>query len=78
MKPSDALINQFRTAHRAHQDAIQHPSDSDEWQVWRDEAGRFQVAVTDEAAATGANRYELEMAAKAAVLHPTPDAGTDE
>ncbi|MFE9850378.1 hypothetical protein ACFYPN_16415 [Streptomyces sp. NPDC005576] len=50
------------------------PYTEEGWRPWREAAAAFQLAVTAEAAAGGANRYELEMAAKKAVLHPEPGA----
>ncbi|MBA4863825.1 hypothetical protein H1V43_21150 [Streptomyces sp. PSKA54] len=44
-----------------------------QWRRWRKAAEAFHAAVT-KYAASGGNRYELEMAAKKAVRHPEPEA----
>jgi hypothetical protein len=72
-KPSDELIELARASAEAQETALSEPYTEEGWAPWRAAADAFQAAVTVEAEATDANRYELEMAAKKAVLHPEPD-----
>lgn len=72
-KPSDELIVLARTSIEAQEHALSEPYTEERWAPWRAAAETFQAAVTAEAGEQG--RYELEMAAKAAVLHPDPENG---
>jgi hypothetical protein len=75
-KPSDELIELARVSLAAQEQALTEPYTKERWAPWREAAEAFQAAVTAEAEATpGVNRYELEMAAKKAVLHPEPEDG---
>ncbi|MET8404508.1 hypothetical protein [Streptomyces sp900116325] len=69
-KPSDELIELARASVEAQKVAASKPYTEEGWAPWRAAADAFQAAVTVEAKANDANRYELEMAAKKAVLHP--------
>ncbi|MCD9880404.1 hypothetical protein [Streptomyces guryensis] len=46
-----------------------------QWKAWRDDAAKFQAAVTEYAARedAGMSRYELEQAVKKAVRHAVPE-----
>ncbi len=73
-KPSDELIELARASIEAQEIAASEPYSEEGWAPWRAAAEAFQAAVTAEAEATPeVSRYELEMAAKAAVLHPEPE-----
>jgi hypothetical protein len=72
-KPSDELIQLCRVAVEAQAKATSETYSEEGWAPRREAAEAFQQAVTDEAAATGADRGKLEQAAKKTVLHPEPD-----
>jgi hypothetical protein len=74
-KPSDELIELARASLAAQEQALAEPYTEERWAPWREAAEAFQTAVTAEAEATEQGRYELEMAAKKAVLHPEPKDG---
>ncbi|MFE7237159.1 hypothetical protein [Streptomyces sp. NPDC057580] len=74
-KPSDELIELARASLAAQEQALSEPYTEERWAPWREAAETFQAAVTTEAEATEQGRYELEMAAKKAVLHPEPEDG---
>ncbi|WP_392750516.1 hypothetical protein [Streptomyces sp. LN590] len=74
-KPSDKLIELARASLTAQEQALSEPYTEERWTPWREAADAFQAAVTAEAEKAEQNRYELEMAAKAAVLHPEPEDG---
>ncbi|MGW3821771.1 hypothetical protein ACWEAF_05550 [Streptomyces sp. NPDC005071] len=67
-KPSDELIELARASIEAQKQALSEPYTEEGWAPWRAAAEAFQAAVTEEAGEQG--RYELEMAAKKAVMHP--------
>lgn len=69
--PSENLINLCRAAVEAHRVATAQPYTPEGWKPWMEAAETFQQAVTEEAG--DGNRYQLEQAAKKAVLHPEPD-----
>ncbi|WP_343238670.1 hypothetical protein [Streptomyces sp. SID8374] len=69
--PSENLIKLCRAAVEAERVALSQPYTEEGWKPWREAAEAFQRAVTEEAG--GGNRFELEQAAKEAVLHPEPD-----
>lgn len=71
--PSENLIELARIAAAAEAEATSVPYTAEGWEPWREAAKTFQAAVTEEAAATGEDRFKLEMAAKKAVLQPEPD-----
>ncbi|MBT2426128.1 hypothetical protein J7F02_10675 [Streptomyces sp. ISL-112] len=66
--PSEHLINLCRAAVEAHRESTAVPYTVEGWAPWLEASAVFQAAVTAEAG--GGNRYELEKAAKKAVLHP--------
>lgn len=67
------LVTLERLAEEAHAAYTTNPDD-DTRAAWRDAADAFQAAVVEHAAAEGASRYEVEMAAKKAVRHPEAEA----
>ncbi|MFE4796253.1 hypothetical protein ACFRFL_14320 [Streptomyces sp. NPDC056708] len=69
-KPSDDLIRLARASAEAKEKALSGPYSTDAWAPWREASQAFMDAVTTEAKATEQNPYELEMAAKKAVLPP--------
>lgn len=71
--PSENLINVCRAAVEAHREATAVPYTPEGWAPWLEASAVFQAAVTEEAG--DGNRYELEKAAKKAVLHPEGDEG---
>ena len=71
-KPSEHLINLCRAAVEAEREATSKPYTEEGWAPWREAAEAFQQAVAEEAG--GGSRFELEQAAKKAVLHPEPEA----
>lgn len=73
-KPSDELIQLYRTAVEAQTKATSEPYTDEGWAPWREAAATFQQAVTAEAEATEADRAQLEQAVKRIVLHPEPEA----
>lgn len=72
-KPSENLIQLLHAAVEAERKATSEPYTREGWAPWLAAAETFQAAVTAEAAATGADRAQLEQAAKKVVLHPEPD-----
>lgn len=44
-----------------------------QWKAWRTASEAVQAAITEHAAASGENRYEVERAVKAAVRHAEED-----
>lgn len=72
--PSEHLINLCRAAVEAHRVATAVPYTPEGWAPWLEASAAFQAAVTEEAGREPKqSRYELEKAAKKAVLHPEPD-----
>ncbi|MDQ0791931.1 hypothetical protein [Streptomyces sp. B1I3] len=69
--PSDELIQLCRAAVEAEREATSAPYTKEGWAPWLQAAEAFQRAVTEEAG--DGNRFELEQAAKTAVLHPAPE-----
>ncbi|GAA2929998.1 hypothetical protein [Streptomyces enissocaesilis] len=67
IEPPDDLINLQRKAAAAYEDAMRQPYTRETWAPWLEAAEAVQAAVTAHAEATGQNRYEVEMAVKAAV-----------
>ncbi|MET9467817.1 hypothetical protein ABZY44_24040 [Streptomyces sp. NPDC006544] len=63
IEPSDELIQLQRAANAAREAALAGEYSAE---AWRDAADTVQAAVTEHAAATGQNRYEVEMAVKKA------------
>lgn len=45
----------------------------EQWKAWRAASEAVQAAITEHAAASGENRYEVEKAVKAAVRHAEED-----
>ncbi|MFF3129823.1 hypothetical protein ACFVRD_48505 [Streptomyces sp. NPDC057908] len=72
-KPSEELIDLARATVAAEAEATSTPYTKESWAPWIAAAETFQAAVTAEAEATEQDRIKLEMAAKAAVLHPEPE-----
>ncbi|MYR36398.1 hypothetical protein GTX14_04950 [Streptomyces sp. SID4944] len=69
------MINLCRASMEAQQKALSQPYTKEGWAPWRGAAETFQAALTAEAdQEPKQSRYELEQAAKKAVLHPEPDA----
>lgn len=68
---SDELIQLQRAANAAREAATAGPYTSEAWGPWREAAERVQAAVTEYAARTGQNRYQVEMAVKLAAGKPT-------
>lgn len=50
----------------------QHAAWDAQWKAWRDAATEVQQAVTQHATSSEMGRYDLEMAVKKAVRHPSP------
>ncbi|MBT3077678.1 hypothetical protein KMB26_18605 [Streptomyces sp. CYG20] len=72
--PSEDLINLCRAAVEAQRAATSEPYTQERWAAWMKAAEAFQRAVVEEAEQEPKqSRYELEQAAKKAVLHPEPD-----
>lgn len=69
-KPSENLIDLCRASVEAQRVALSQSYTVEGWRPWLEAAETFQAAVTAEAKETGEGRYELEQAAKKAVLHP--------
>lgn len=44
-----------------------------QWQAWREASETVQAAITEHAATSGENRYEVEQAVKKAVRHAEED-----
>lgn len=63
---TDELVALQRAALAAHAEATAGGYSAEGWAPWMQAAERVQGAVTAHAEATGQNRYELEMAVKAA------------
>ncbi|WP_260988205.1 hypothetical protein [Streptomyces sp. CFMR 7] len=73
-KPSKNLIELCRASVEAQRAATAVPYSKEAWAPWLKAAETFQAAVTAEAdQEPKQSRYELEQAAKKAVLHPEPD-----
>ncbi|MFE7485423.1 hypothetical protein [Streptomyces sp. NPDC057552] len=73
-KPSENLIELCRAAVEAERVATAEPYTKEGWAAWMEAAETFQRAVVAEAGQEPKqSRYELEQAAKKAVLHPEPD-----
>lgn len=73
--PSEHLINLCRASVEAQRAALSQPYTEEGWAPWLEAAETFQAAVTAEAnQEPKQSRYELEQAAKKAVLHPEGDA----
>ncbi|WP_329217196.1 hypothetical protein [Streptomyces microflavus] len=73
-KPSENLIMLCRAAVEAHHAATAVPYTQEGWAPWLEASAVFQSAVTEEAGRDPKqSRYELEQAAKKAVLHPEGD-----
>ncbi|MFD4946688.1 hypothetical protein ACFVYE_38975 [Streptomyces sp. NPDC058239] len=70
--PED-LIMLERSAVEEQRKALAEPYTEKAWAPWREAPAKFQAAVTAHAEVAGVSRFELEMAAKKAVLHPEPD-----
>lgn len=64
---TDDLIQLQRAAAAAYEEAMREGYSFDAWAPWLAAAEAVQAAVTAHAAATRQNRYEVEMAVKAAV-----------
>lgn len=62
----DDLIQLQRTAVAAQAEATSAGYSPEAWRPWLDAAQAVQAAVTAHAEATGASRYEVEMAVKKA------------
>lgn len=63
---NDELIHLQRAANAAREKATAGVYSTEAWQPWRDAVEAVQAAVVEHAAATGQNRYEVEMAVKLA------------
>lgn len=72
VKPSETLIDLARAVLAAEAKTTSVPYTAEGWAPWREAAETFQAAVTQEAAAAGVNRYELEMGAKQAARKSGP------
>ncbi|GAA3371242.1 hypothetical protein GCM10020367_21110 [Streptomyces sannanensis] len=75
----DSLIELKRAAEdgRAKLTGLVGDAHAAQWTAWYEATVAVQAAITAHAKEAGVNRYELERAVKAAVLHPAP-AATDE
>ncbi|MFI5985020.1 hypothetical protein ACIBEA_29660 [Streptomyces sp. NPDC051555] len=63
---TDELIQLQRAANEARETATAGTYSVEAWQPWHDAVDASQAAITAHAAATGQNRYEVEMATKKA------------
>ncbi|MGW7053153.1 hypothetical protein [Streptomyces sp. NPDC054887] len=64
---TDDLIELQRKAAAAYEDAMRQPYTTETWAPWLAAAEAVQAAVTEHAKVIDKNRYEVEMAVKAAV-----------
>lgn len=67
---SDELLRLQRAAVEARETATAGTYNAEAWRPWLEAADALQAAVTEHAATTGQNRYDVETALKKAVLHP--------
>lgn len=63
---TDDLVALQRAANAAHGEATSAGYSAEAWRPWRDAAEAVQTAITEHAKETGQNRYDVEMAVKAA------------
>lgn len=62
----DDLVALQRAANAAHREATAEGYSPDAWQPWIEASVAVQQGITAHASTQGVNRYELEMAVKAA------------
>lgn len=68
---SGELVQLQRAANAAREKATAGPYSSEAWQPWLDAVEAVQAAFVEYAAATGQDRYQVEMATKLAARQPT-------
>jgi hypothetical protein len=71
---SDELIQLQRAANAARERATAGTYSSEAWQPWLDAVEKVQAAFVGHAAATGQDRYQVEMATKLAARQPVDEA----
>lgn len=77
MTPPEPLIELQRAANAAQAAATAEGYTREAWQPWIDAAAAVHEAIRLHAAAEGLNRYELEMAVKAAARQADEGQGQD-
>lgn len=68
---TDDLIQLQQAANAAREQATAGPYSAEAWRPWLEAADALGTAITEHAAATGQNRFEVEKAVKNAAKPPS-------
>ncbi|WP_405909580.1 hypothetical protein OG742_37260 [Streptomyces sp. NBC_00828] len=67
------LLERSAETERANLAGLMGPEYEEQWRSWRRASEAVQAAITEHAATSGENRYEVEQAVKKAVRHAEED-----